>query len=266
MPSPAHAEINPTKRQIFVDGFKLPPGWGKAKRAKSTPKPKATRPRKTPKQRNNRKINRPTLTPEEKVQRRREYEQKRRQLLEVKERIRLNSKARYWKAKELGLCKEHCGEPATPGKTRCETCAEKHRVTQKLKYANRQAQTKQTRPEEKLRGILQEHVNSITQTKTPLTPKLTKTPERREEYERARSQKPERKQYRRQYNRKLSKIAHETGKCKHCPNPAILGQTRCETCAERHREYRRRSDAKQKAMAKQLTPHNPRPGQAAAPH
>ena len=114
---PEASGINLSKRHLFVESFEFPPGWGEAKRAKSTPKPKATRPRKTEKQRNNRKINRPTLTPEEKVQRRREYEQKRRQLPEVKERIRFNTKARYWKDKELGLYKEHCGEPATPGQT-----------------------------------------------------------------------------------------------------------------------------------------------------
>ena len=181
------------------------------------------------------------------MQRRRECEQKRRQLPEVKERIRLNTKARYWKDKELGLCKEHCGVPATPGQTRCETCAEKHRVTQKLKYANRQAQAKQTGPAEKPHGILQEQVNPTTQTKATLTRKVKKTPTKREEYDRARSQTPERKEYRRQHQRKLDKIAKETSKCVSCPNLAIKDQTRCETCAEKHRQSRRRSEEKKKA-------------------
>ena len=75
------------------------------------------------------------------------------------------------------------------------------------------------------------------------TPKVKRTAEERSEYEQARSQKPERKEYNRQYQRKRNQIAKEIGKCKICPNPAIPGQTRCETCAETHRQARRTSDA-----------------------
>ena len=71
-------------------------------------------------------------------------------------------------------------------------------------------------------------------------PRPTQTPEERKEYERARSQTPERKEYHRQYQRNLTKIAKETGKCKDCSNTAIQGQTRCEICAEKHRKPRKR--------------------------
>ena len=67
-----------------------------------------------------------------------------------------------------------------------------------------------------------------TQTKATLTRKVKKTPTKREEYDRARSQTPERKEYRRQHQRKLDKIAKETSKCVSCPNLAIKDQTRCE--------------------------------------
>ena len=105
--------------------------------------------------------------------------------------------------------------------------------------------------EEKPGAILQEQVNPTTQTKAALTREVKKTPTKREEYDRARSQTPERKEYRRQHQRKVDKIAKETSKCVSCPNPAIKDQTRCETCAERHREYRRRSDARRQDIASQ---------------
>ena len=105
--------------------------------------------------------------------------------------------------------------------------------------------------EEKPGAILQEQVNPTTQTKAALTREVKKTPTKREEYDRARSQTPERREYRRQHQRKVDKIAKETSKCVSCPNPAIKDQTRCETCAERHREYRRRSDARRQDIASQ---------------
>ena len=81
----------------------------------------------------------------------------------------------------------------------------------------------------------------ITAPTRPAQPK--KTPEERRAYEHARNQTTERKEYLRQYKRNQYRIAKETGKCKHCSNPAIPGQTRCETCAEKHRTTPRKSDA-----------------------
>ena len=77
------------------------------------------------------------------------------------------------------------------------------------------------------------------------------TPEERREYAQARSQTPERKEYRRQLRRNQIRIAKEAGKCKDCSNPAIPGQTKCETCAEKHRQRRRKDDANRRAKAKQ---------------
>ena len=105
----------------------------------------------------------------------------------------------------------------------------------------------ETQREEKPSAILQEQVDPTTQTKATLTRKVKKTPTKRVEYDRARSQTPERKEYRRQHQRKLDKIAKETSNCVSCPNLAIKDQTRCETCAEKHRQSGRRSEEKKKA-------------------
>ena len=71
----------------------------------------------------------------------------------------------------------------------------------------------------------------------------------RQEYDRQRNQTPERRESHRLWAEKRRRKAKEIGKCKSCPNPAKPGQTRCPTCAEKHREYKRRSKAKQEAMA-----------------
>ena len=43
--------------------------------------------------------------------------------------------------------------------------------------------------------------------------------------------------------------AKELGLCRHCSNEAIPGQTRCETCAEKHRQAYRKSDADRRASS-----------------
>ena len=83
----------------------------------------------------------------------------------------------------------------------------------------------------------------VAPSKKALTPRVKKTPEERSEYDRARNQTPERKEYKRQYRREQTRIAKETGKCKHCSSPAISGQTRCKACTEKHRQARRKGDA-----------------------
>ena len=48
--------------------------------------------------------------------------------------------------------------------------------------------------------------------------------------------------------------AKELGKCRTCSNQAIPGQTRCPTCAEKHREYKRRSRTKRRDMPEDTEP------------
>ena len=69
-------------------------------------------------------------------------------------------------------------------------------------------------------------------------------------YEQQRNQSPERMEYRRLLAQEKRRKARELGQCRSCSNPAIPGQTRCPTCTEKHRESRRRSDAKRKTAAK----------------
>ena len=42
--------------------------------------------------------------------------------------------------------------------------------------------------------------------------------------------------------------AKESGKCIHCSNPTIPGQTRCITCAEQHRIYQRKRDTDRRSQ------------------
>ena len=83
------------------------------------PKKKKTKPAKQ----------RVSITPEERAQHRRAYEQARNQLPHRRELKRRKEKERHEQAKELGLCRT-CRSPAIPGQTRCKDCALKRRLQQ----------------------------------------------------------------------------------------------------------------------------------------
>ena len=87
--------------------------------------------------------------------------------------------------------------------------------------------------------------------RTPRTPKprVEPTPaqveakeENRRKYERKRRQTPERKELRRRIAQARRDEAKKLGICKDCPNPTVPDQTRCETCAEKHRQTRKRAE------------------------
>ena len=80
---------------------------------------------------------RPKATPED----RREYERTRRQRPERRETLRKASQANRQKAKNLGLCRD-CSNPAIPGQTRCEICAEKHRQADRTRATTRREKEK----------------------------------------------------------------------------------------------------------------------------
>ena len=65
---------------------------------------------------------------------------------------------------------------------------------------------------------------------------------------RGKNQKPGRKEYQRRFSRKQRQTAKETGTCRQCPNPAIPGRTRCESCAVQHKVHRRRRDTERKSQ------------------
>ena len=138
-------------------------------------------------------------------------------------------KARYQKerlrrAKEGGTCLS-CQNLPLPGQVRCERCAERHRESYRKAKARKEALAQQSESE-------------------PTISKARQTPEQRREYERERRQSPGRKEYLNRRAREKAREAKEAGKCVTCPNKAIEGQTRCQTCAEKRREYRKRSKEK----------------------
>ena len=71
---------------------------------------------------------------------------------------------------------------------------------------------------------------------------------------RPRSQTPERRAYRRRYAQQKRERQKSLGLCRDCSNPAIPGQTRCTTCADKHREYKRRSNATRRNMPEDTEP------------
>ena len=71
----------------------------------------------------------------------------------------------------------------------------------------------------------------------------------RQEYDGQRNQTPERRQHRRLLAQERRRKAKELGQCRNCSEPSIPGQTRCPTCAEKHRESRIRSNAKRKNLS-----------------
>ena len=73
------------------------------------------------------------------------------------------------------------------------------------------------------------------------------TRQKRVEYDRRRNQSPERKEFHRRYAQQRHQRAKERGQCRNCGRPAIPNQTRCPTCAEKHRVGHGRSDTRQRA-------------------
>ena len=84
---------------------------------------------------------------EAKEQNQREYELR----PERKELKRRSTQDRRDKAKSLGLCVA-CGAPPIPDQTRCETCAEQHRVGRQLWYAERKAKERASQQREQASG------------------------------------------------------------------------------------------------------------------
>ena len=218
------------------------------KRAAKTPRPKPLKkPKATPK---------PRATDEAAKQARREYNRLRRQRPEVKERQSVKFKERLEEAKALGLCR-NCRKLAIEGQTRCEECAERHRVSRREHDRKRRAAAKQS-DEQPDQGP----VAPASPKRTAPQPDMqaeqgrlkpdaeTRTPSSRQEYERLRRQRPERQEAQRQAKKKRQQRARELGLCRDCNAEATSGQTRCESCAEKRRQARRRSDASKGARKK----------------
>ena len=66
--------------------------------------------------------------------------------------------------------------------------------------------------------------------------------ETRREYDRRRSQTPERKELKRRNMQQRRERAKLLGICVECEAPSIPDETRCQNCTLRHREYQRQSN------------------------
>ena len=233
-------EVSRVKRYVAQHSFQIqhkkrnkPARDGKATKAlrakhaeKSTP-PKESRPKRTPQT-----------------------------LQQKRQRERDRWKERYQKAKSLGICR-NCDQPAIPGQTRCADCAEKHRVSRRANDRRRRAAAKRL-PEAKVLSTPTppnySHCTSIAANQANQervgTDAEISVLSPRQEYEGRRNQRPERKEAHRKWGAQKRQRARDLGLCSDCSNPAILGQTRCETCAEKHRQRRRQSDRDRRATAK----------------
>ena len=166
-----------------------------------------------------------------------------------KERDRKSDRDKRSRAKAMGLCRD-CPQPAIDGLTRCE----KHHA-KLLTYArNRRAAGKQSENSPSPNPPARTPQNGA----DPRPAKLTGQPRpqpgngagvspNRQAYERLRQQRPERREAQRKIHQRKREEAKQSGKCVRCPNQAIEGQTRCETCAEEHRKSRRRNPENKKA-------------------
>ena len=150
--------INPTEGQLFTYTFTLPANPRKflsqLKKGKGLPKIRANTSTgtRTKDQKNTNKQSAPPAErpdakaselsrPKQTTEDRREYYRVRNQEPERKEYKRQHSRKQNQIAKETGKCKD-CSDPAIPGQTRCEACAEKHRRSRQKSDAARRAREK----------------------------------------------------------------------------------------------------------------------------
>ena len=84
---------------------------------------------------------------EAREQNRHEHEQRQKR----KENKLRHAQAKRQEAKSLGLCVA-CGAPPIPDQTRCEICAEQHRVGQQRWYAERKSKERASQQREQASG------------------------------------------------------------------------------------------------------------------
>ena len=207
------------KAQLLTDFFHYPKRGVQKKEQKRAARAKTSRKPKAPKELKTKPL---PLTPEAR-----------------KERERARFKRQLEEFKALGLCR-HCREPAIEGQTRCQRCAEQHRVRRREDDRRHRAAAKRSEEKPTKEPTAQAPSDHFpTQTEQHHPGPHTK----RQEYERLRRQPSGRQEVHRQSRKKRREQRRAAGLCKDCPNPAIPNQTRCEVCAERNRVARRKREA-----------------------
>ena len=218
------------KPQLLIDIFYLPKRGGKKQKPDS-------RPNNAKSGRSNKKT-----APKEPAHKRQPLTSEAR-----KERRQTQHKEKLDRAKLLGLCR-HCGEAAIGGQTRCDQCAEKHRIShraydrRRLAAANQKDEVLRAKPAQATLPHRATHDSTARASKPRPKPATTTSasPDRRE-YERLRRQRPERMEAKKRAEQERRWRARELGLCRDCNDKAIPEQTRCETCAEKHRQSRGRA-------------------------
>ena len=216
------------KPQLLIDSFQLPKR-GLKKKQKEAARAERSRKPKTPKDPKPKRI---PLTPEDR-----------------KERRRVSFKKRLEEAKSLGLC-SRCREPAIEGQTRCQECAERHRVRRREDDSKRRAVAKlsgEKPPQGPAAPASPEattpHPDEQAEHRKARPVSETSTTTHDAEAEHPRGPSPQRQKTWREHQKKRREEAKELGLCRDCREPAIPDQTRCEPCAEKHRAGRRQNDA-----------------------
>ena len=211
------------KTQLFTDHFHYEkPSSGKRK---PNPKSNRTKQKRSAKpsepKRPATKIPKPRLTKEQKLERR-----------------RTRAKERGQQLTEQGLCRT-CGQEAIAGQTRCTKCAEEHRKwNHSYGEERRREQGTQPRPKVDYTEIiasLREENASQAGGNTTKGPKRVRSEE-----------------YKRQRREQAAKVRNERkslGLCVQCAKPSLEGETRCGTCAEKHRQRCRLAKAKKMLAA-----------------
>ena len=87
---------------------------------------------------------------------------------------------------------------------------------------------------------------------------VKRTSEDRREYEKRRQQDPKRKEAQRRSIQERCQRRKANGLCRDCAEPATAGQTRCEECAKKHRDRRRKSDKDRRGREKAARESNAR--------
>ena len=140
------------------------------------------------------------------------------------------------------------GSPAGAGLNHTERQVLQYTIDLNKKKRIRRRQPDWDEKKAPVKTIAKEQLRKPAPSRTPedITAAEEKSRVARREYDEKRNKSQDRREYHRGYAQEQRQKAKELGKCRDCSKPAIPGQTRCPTCAENHRQSRRRNERQQK--------------------
>ena len=152
---------------------------------------------------------------------------------------------RWYEYNQVGESKERIFESTfvIPTRKRTKSNKKSGSAKQNVKRSTKQKVTKGKpttgRPEKPLRRLEAESPDSLGSTAPKPANEETSEQDRRDPELLKEQQRQNRKDYRRRCIQERRKKAKELGECRDCNDRAIPGQTRCESCAGKHRLVRR---------------------------